>query len=84
MIALPYKLLFIVSLGAGLFALGYLQGVGAGRVDQLKDSVAAYEKREKIDADVQAATRRDLCISLGGLPDDCNELRGLEAAPAGQ
>ena len=68
----------------GIFGFGYLKGKEAGRVEQLKDSVTAYETREGIDNDTNALARAAVCRRLGGLPEQCDELRGMEEAPASE
>jgi hypothetical protein len=73
-----------VALIAGLYTFGYSSGRAAGRVEQLRDSVKAYEKRMGIDDDTNNLGRVDLCIELGGLRDECQQLRGLDAAAKGQ
>jgi hypothetical protein len=85
LIPLPYKILGVVALIAAAFTFGYYKGVGAGRVAQLKDTVAAYETRQRIDQNTADLSVVDTCIALGGLPDTCrNELRGMDETPAGK
>lgn len=61
--------------GGGL----YWKGRTDGRQAQLADTVAAYEKREGIDHAVGGMDRVRLCVDLGGLPEQCEQLRGVEA-----
>lgn len=68
---------------AAAFA-GYWKGQTDGKFEQLKDSVEAYEAREKINARVQTATRYELCVTLGGLPNECDELRRMDETSKGQ
>lgn len=81
-IPLPYRILGVAVIAGALLTVGYLRGRADGKVDQLADSVTAYQNREKVDADVQNVSRYQLCRRLGGLPEQCDELRGLEEAPA--
>lgn len=78
----PY--LIAGAVGMAALAVGYLWGRSAeraaGRIEQLKATIEAVEKRENIDEDVASADRYQLCISLGGLRDQCNELRRMEEA----
>ncbi len=84
-IPLPYKIIAVVAVVAAAFSFGYYRGDAAGRVAQLKDTVAAYEARQEIDTDIARLSRVDTCIALGGVPDTCrNELRGLDEAPKGK
>ena len=76
--------LVITGIIFGLIGFGYWKGRSDGKIEQLKDSVQAYERREKIDADVQDDTPFELCLSLGGLRDQCDELRRLDQAAGGQ
>lgn len=69
---------------AGIYGVGWWNAYSSGKVDQLKDSVEAYAKREGIDNDTDSLARDALCRRLGGLPEQCNELRRLEEAPAGE
>ena len=76
-----YFLAAICILCAGLIALGYLKGRSDGRVEVLNATVRAYEKRSKVDNEVQDLSRFDLCVSLGGLPGECARVRGVVKAP---
>jgi hypothetical protein len=67
----------VAVIGAAL-AFGYYQGRTAGRVEALQDSVEAYQKRERIDDEIGSMDDVRLCLQLGGLPDECNELGRLE------
>lgn len=82
LIPLPYKILAALVIVAATFSIGYYKGIGAGRVAQLKDTVAAYETRKDIDQDTTDLRGYDLCLTLPGvLPEQCDELRGLDTAP---
>lgn len=83
-----YRVGAILLVAAGVlfavYAKGRQDGRQAGRVEQLHDSVEAYEKRGKIDNETDALDSRAVCIRLGGLPDDCDELRRVGEAPEGE
>lgn len=66
------------------FGTGFYFGVQSGRQQQMADTVAAYQKRGKIDADVGSRDDYQLCLDLGGLPDQCNELRRVDPAASGE
>jgi len=83
-IPLPYKIIGVVAIVAAAFSFGYYRGDAAGRVAQLKDTVAAYETRKDIDANTATLGDYDLCRALGGLHDQCVELRGLDEAAKGK
>lgn len=57
---------------------GYSTGKHDAKIEQLHASVNAHIKREGIHNEVSAMDRYAVCIDIGGLPDDCNELRRLE------
>jgi hypothetical protein len=85
LIPLPYKILAALAIVAAAFSFGYYKGIGAGRVAQLKDTVAAYETRKDIEQGTADLGTVDLCIALGGMPDICrNELRGMDPASDGK
>ena len=61
----------------------YWKGLQAGKVQGLKDTVQAYKNREQVDENINRLGAYDLCIELGGLPEQCAELRGVDSgAPA--
>jgi hypothetical protein len=69
---------------AGAYGTGYFKGRADGRTAQLKQAVKAYETRNGIDTVVDGLGSQQLCIELGGLPDECAQLRGLDQATQGQ
>jgi len=73
-----------LALAAALFGAGYLKGKNDGQVDQLKSSVEAYRERSDIDARVRTGSDYQLCLDLGGLPDQCQQLRGMDPAAKGK
>lgn len=76
------KIALLLAVVVGIFGAGYVKGRADGRIEQLSDSVAAYEKRGEIDNEVGNLDRRGICIRLGGVRDDCEQLRGMaKAAP---
>ncbi|TIR78950.1 MAG: hypothetical protein E5X15_09925 [Mesorhizobium sp.] len=76
--ALLWKLGAAALICAGLFLGGYAKGRSDGRVAVLADTVKAYKKRTDVDATVRNLGAADLCIELGGLHDECEQLRGVE------
>lgn len=78
----PYLAVGLLIAAAALYGAGYIKGRSDGRVSAMKDTVEAYQKREGIDHDVSGMDAVALCLELGGVRDDCNQLRGLEADPA--
>lgn len=83
-IPLPYKIIAVVAVVAAAFSFGYYRGDAAGRVAQLKDTVAAYETRKDIDTNTAALGDVDICIALGGMRSDCEQLRRVDEAPEGK
>lgn len=88
MIALVKPYLIAAGLVVGALLAGYgwgrIDGRSAGKVEQLKDTVAAIEKRGTINENVANMDGYRLCIELGGVRDDCDKLRGLEQATEGK
>lgn len=82
LIPAPYLAVALLVASAALYGAGYIKGRSAGRVEAMKDTVAAYQKREGIDHDVSGMDAVAVCIELGGLRDDCEQLRGVAADPA--
>ncbi|RJT42017.1 hypothetical protein D3227_04890 [Mesorhizobium waimense] len=78
MTALLWKLGTATAICAALFLGGYAKGRSDGRVAVLADTVKAYKKRTDVDATVRNMDASALCVELGGLPDDCKQLRGVE------
>lgn len=62
------------------FALGKYEGRQLERQAVIQRSIQAYQKRERIDHDVSGLDAARLCRELGGLPDQCDELRRLDEA----
>lgn len=71
----------LVLAGAVAFPVGYFKGRSDGRVSQLSDSIKAYQTREGINHDTAVLDAYNRCLELGGLPLDCQQLRGLGKAP---
>lgn len=76
----PYLLAAAVVLLAIVGGAGYYKGRTDGQKAQLKATVEAYRKREGIDDEVHGMGDIALCIELGGLRDQCEQLRRLEPA----
>ena len=84
MSSLATKAFLVCALIATAFAGGYLSGHTAGKNKQLADTVEAFQKRGKIDAAVDGKSDFELCIAVGGVREQCDELRGLDKAAPGQ
>lgn len=85
MMTWPYMIggaALIVLLAAGG---GYIKGRSDGRVQQLQDSVKAYEKRGTIDHETNSLSAHDLCVRVSGLPnDEAEQLCGVVETTKGQ
>lgn len=70
----------VVALGLLTFShrFAYQTGKDAERLSRLKADVEAYQKREGIDHEVDGLDRYRVCLELGGMQSDCEQLRGLE------
>lgn len=58
----------------------YKAGKDAERLARLRSDVEAYQKREGIENEVGGMDRVRICLELGGMQSDCEQLRGLEEA----
>lgn len=81
---LIYKLLSGVGVILIVFYLGQWKGRNDGKIEQLKDSVEAVQKRDKIDQDISRADDYSVCIAVGGLPEHCASVRRMEEAAASE
>lgn len=66
----------------------YFYGKNEGRqqaaVARLEADVNARIEREGIDHEVDGMERYRVCLDLGGLPDNCRQLRGMGEAAEGK
>ncbi|ASP83610.1 hypothetical protein GOL45_08710 [Sinorhizobium medicae] len=74
------KWIGVAAIAVALFGVGYWKGRADIRADQLKDTIRAIEKRERIDERIQGLDGIALCNELlgGGVHDECQQLRGVE------
>jgi hypothetical protein len=70
--------LAVAGVMAGVFLYGRSVGLQEGRVAVLADTVEAYKKRTDVDATVRNMDAVALCVELGGVQSDCEQLRGVE------
>jgi len=78
------KIAAAIIIGAVLVGAGYIKGRSDGKLRQMKDTVEAVQNRGVIDNAVSKLGDYSLCIRLGGLPDDCAQLRGMDSTAAGK
>lgn len=62
----------------------YRAGKAAERLDRLQSDIEAYQKREGIENEVGGMDHYRICIELGGMQSDCEQLRRVEEAAAGE
>ena len=74
-----YKAAAVALVIAGVYGYGRYQQKHVDQIQQMKDTVEAFKNRGDIDARTRNLSDYDLCVKLGGLPDTCAELRGLDA-----
>lgn len=74
----------ITAVMIAVAAISYVKGRSDGRVEQLRDSVDAFQNRGKIDNETTALNRSAVCRRLGGVPEQCDELRRMDEAAAGE
>jgi len=88
MIGMPLPLIkgpvgwtLLIALAAfALLTLGYWKGRSDVKEQQLKDTIAAIEKRERVDERIQGLDGIALCNELlgGGVHVECSSMRGVE------
>ena len=83
LIASPLARLLAGAVLGGLLLLsaygwGRHEGGQAAKRAQLAATVAAMEQRKLTDAQITDMDRYSVCIAVGGLPDECIELRGVD------
>lgn len=61
-----------------VYMYGKVQGRHEAEIAQLRATVEAHIKREGVDNEVSAMDKYAICVDLGGLPAECDELRRLE------
>lgn len=76
--SLPSRIGIFLTIAFMIAAFGYMKGREAGKVEQLKGSVEAYKTRNETNNEVNNLDDIELCLELGGLRDECNELRRLD------
>lgn len=60
-----------VALFTGAMVYAYQRGAESERLDAMRRSVEILRERSKNDAAIRNMSDRDLCIELGGVPDEC-------------
>lgn len=72
--------IFVVAVGSllGTYWYGYSVGKHDAKIERLQADVDAHVKREGVHNEVSAMDRYAVCIDIGGMQDDCNELRRME------
>lgn len=78
-----YKIIAGVAVILAVFYAGQWKGHSDGKIEQLKDSVEAIQKRDGIDKDIANSNDYAVCLALGELRDKCQQLRRMDStAPA--
>lgn len=77
MSALLIKIAIVTVVAGGLAGGGYYKGRMDGRAAVLRDSIKAWESRAEVEDEIASDDPVALCRRLGGMPDECDELRGL-------
>lgn len=72
------------SIGVGIYLAGRHEGRQQATIERLQGDVAAEAKRRGIDHEVDSLDRYRICLDLGGLRDDCEQLRRLAATAEGE
>lgn len=63
-----------VALVTGFYAYGHHRGAVSERQAILSRSVEALRERNATDEQIRNMDSRQLCLALGGLPDECASL----------
>ena len=72
--------LYLIIAGAvavivvGAYWYGRDQAVKRVQIETLRAQIKAERQRQEVDNVVESLSDRDLCVRLGGVPDDCNKL----------
>ena len=67
--------------GACLYALGRHDGKQQAAYDWALATAKQIQKRAEIDEDIYGLDSVGLCLELGGLQSDCEQLRRVESDP---
>lgn len=76
-----YYIIALIFVGAGLMAGSYVVGrshekaLGSSRVASA--IIEAQKKRGNVNAEIESFSTHSLCINLGGLHSECDQLRGV-------
>lgn len=82
--SLPGKIAVVIVMIVAAWIGGFVSGRMSGKAQQLADTVEAFQKRGKIDAAVDGKPDYDICIAVGGVPEQCNQLRRVDTATQGK
>jgi hypothetical protein len=74
---------FVLAILASIYAKGRMDGRSSAKVEQLKATVEAFQNRQGVDDETSNLDSVALCIRLGGMPNECDQLRGVAKAPEG-
>lgn len=72
------------AIGAGIYLAGKHEGRQQAVIERLQGDVAAEATRRGIDHEVDSLDRYRICLDLGGVRDDCEQLRRMAETPAGE
>lgn len=64
-------LIAVSALIGSLWAVAYSQAMDSILQKQIERAVKAWETRNEIETDIDRLDDFELCIELGGVPDDC-------------
>ncbi len=67
--------------GLGLYQLGHHDARQQAAVAAAEAAAKAIQHREKIDGKIGGMDAYGLCLELGGLRDECAQLRRVESNP---
>lgn len=70
-------LIGLCAAGLALYALGRHDGKSQAAYDTVKATAEAYQKRAGTNEKINSLDPVALCVELGGVRDECEQLRGL-------
>lgn len=82
--SLPGKIGLLVLVIVAVAAISFAAGVQWKTNKIAADTAAAYQKRTKVDAKIDERPAYQLCLDAGGVPAQCEQLRGLDSPAQGK
>ena len=79
--SVSYRACLAMLLLGFAFGSGFFYGHNYEKNSILKSAIKAFQNREDIDNETNALSSFDVCLALGGVPNQCIQfMRGLDKA----